>query len=319
MVHYKSLVGLLIIIFAKKSLKGSIREVWVAEKKLGFNNNFANKGAVAIRVDIDNWKFGFINWHLESGSKNLQKRIKQITELHKKGGFISSLFDSRETAELNSAFGKPIAFDLFDYLFISGDLNFRIKQQEKTLQKMIEDLNYPDLAKFDELINLRLYNDDLKKYKEFPIRFQPSYKIKPRSSPIEYEYSKGRLPSYWDRILYKPNPDISWSLYDWGDYTISDHLPVIAQFDLYIENTEILDNEDYRLSVWKDNIQWLNLERNTSQVPMNIPYELSLPEEDEIELPGLFKHYSEQYSSHAKLEIEQRPEEAEVSIFILWL
>jgi len=62
--------------------------------------------------------------------------------------------------------------------------------------KMIEGEQYEDLSKFDELINLKIYNEDLKKYDEYPINFCPSYKIKPRSDPMTYETSKGRLPSY---------------------------------------------------------------------------------------------------------------------------
>lgn len=57
LVTQKALVGLLLVIFAKKSLKTNIREVISSEKKLGFNNSFGNKGAIAVRMDIDNTKF----------------------------------------------------------------------------------------------------------------------------------------------------------------------------------------------------------------------------------------------------------------------
>lgn len=126
----------------------------------------------------------------------MQKRIKHITEIHKTSGFLSTLFDARERAEFKDKKGNASSFDIFDYLFLSGDLNFRIKQQEQTLMKYIKDENYNELSKFDELINLRVYNDDLKKYKEHPINFRPSYKLKPKSVPLSYETSKGRLPSY---------------------------------------------------------------------------------------------------------------------------
>lgn len=118
MVSHKALVGLLIIVFAKKSIKTSIREVTFTDKKLGFNNSLGNKGAVAIRVDIDNCKFCFINCHLESGPSNLQKRIKQVNELHKISGFLSNLFDAREQSELKDSNGVANPFVIFDYLFL---------------------------------------------------------------------------------------------------------------------------------------------------------------------------------------------------------
>lgn len=56
LVSSKSLVGMLLVIYAKKGMKSRIRDVSFASKKLGFNNNFGNKGAVAIRMDIDHSK-----------------------------------------------------------------------------------------------------------------------------------------------------------------------------------------------------------------------------------------------------------------------
>jgi hypothetical protein len=111
-------------------------------------------------------------------------------------GFLGTLFDTREIAEFKDRDGKADPFEIFDYLFFSGDLNFRIRQQEMTLMTMLASKKYEELAKFDELMNLRMYNEDLKRYAEEPIKFPPSYKLKPKSKPLAYECSKGRLPSY---------------------------------------------------------------------------------------------------------------------------
>jgi hypothetical protein len=56
LVNHKALVGLLILVFAKKGMKSNIRDVVIASKKLGFNNSLGNKGAVAIRMDINDSK-----------------------------------------------------------------------------------------------------------------------------------------------------------------------------------------------------------------------------------------------------------------------
>lgn len=51
--------------------------------------------------------------------------------------------------------------------------------------------------------------------------------------------------------------------YDVSESTISDHLPVYAQFECYVEDPNILEDE-YQLLVNKDGIQSLNLERQDS-------------------------------------------------------
>ena len=227
-------------------------------------NSFGNKGAVAIRIDINKSKFCFINWHLESGTKNLKKRIKQINEFHKPNSFLNQLFDHREFEALKDSEGKVSAFEVFDFVFLSGDLNFRITQKEVVIKNMISKGEYDNLIKIDELHNLRLYNNDLKNYNEHEINFRPSYKYVPRSSPLEYETSKNRMPSYWDRILYKPSGEIFWSRYDCSSYSISDHLCVCWEFEVYVECIEHFA-DDYRLSI-KNNMNILQNNSNTSLV-----------------------------------------------------
>lgn len=48
-------------------------------------------------------------------SKN---RIKQVTEIHKIGGFLNNLFDSRELAENADCNNKSVPFDILDYVFL---------------------------------------------------------------------------------------------------------------------------------------------------------------------------------------------------------
>ena len=47
-----------------------------------------------------------------------KNRIKQVNEIHKIGGFLNNLFDSRELAENTDSNNKAIPFDIFDYLFL---------------------------------------------------------------------------------------------------------------------------------------------------------------------------------------------------------
>jgi hypothetical protein len=87
-------------------------------------------------------------------------------------------------------------------------------------------------------------------------------------------------------------------------------LPVIAQFELYVENTENVDKEDYRFSVSKERIRSLDLNRKASVVPMHHDTnELSIPElsEEEIENPlALMKGISVPVNDDIDAKIEKQ-------------
>lgn len=119
-----------------------------------------------------------------------------------------------ELQSLKDSKGNFSAFNVFDFIFLTGDLNFRITQKEVVIKQMIDKGEFNDLLKRDELYNLKLYHDQLKLYYEHDVGFKPSYKFKPKSSPLVYETSKDRMPSYCDRILYKPSKNIWSNRYD---------------------------------------------------------------------------------------------------------
>lgn len=87
-------------------------------------------------------------------------------------------------------------------------------------------------------------------------------------------------------------------------------MPVIAQFELYVENTENVDKEDYRFSVSKERIRSLDLNRKASVVPMHHDTnELSIPElsEEEIENPlALMKGISVPVNDDIDAKIEKQ-------------
>lgn len=50
--------------------------------KLGFLGQVANKGAVIIKMFIDDTLLCFINAHLEHGQKSLQSRLINLKDIH---------------------------------------------------------------------------------------------------------------------------------------------------------------------------------------------------------------------------------------------
>lgn len=98
-------------------------------------------------------------------------------------------------------------------------------------------------------------------------------------------------------------------------------MPVIAQFELYVENTENVDKEDYRFSVSKERIRSLDLNRKASVVPMHHDTnELSIPElsEEEIENPlALMKGISVPVNDDIDAKIEKQRQLKAVSLHFI--
>lgn len=63
----KQIVGIAVFVFIKKSIANRLNNLDFDIIKLGVGGNFGNKGAVLIRLNIDNSSLCFINCHLESG------------------------------------------------------------------------------------------------------------------------------------------------------------------------------------------------------------------------------------------------------------
>ena len=83
-VRHQSLVGILLLIFAKQEITPRISRVDADVVKTGLGGNFGNKGGAIIRMFIDDSSFCFINCHLESGNKANNVRLSNIIDIHQK-------------------------------------------------------------------------------------------------------------------------------------------------------------------------------------------------------------------------------------------
>lgn len=72
------LVGLGIFIFAKDAIKHRITRVSGDVVKMGFISSMANKGAVVVKMYLDDTLLCFSNVYLESGQKSLNSRLLNI-------------------------------------------------------------------------------------------------------------------------------------------------------------------------------------------------------------------------------------------------
>ena len=78
LIKAKELLGIGLIIFAKDSLKDRISKVSYDTVKLGFMGSIANKGAVIIKMHVDDSIFCFSSVHFEHGVKSLNTRLLNL-------------------------------------------------------------------------------------------------------------------------------------------------------------------------------------------------------------------------------------------------
>ena len=67
MVKWKNLVGIIIVMFVREPFVKRIKHLECDEIKTGLGGKLGNKGAVFIKLSVDDSNICIINTHLESG------------------------------------------------------------------------------------------------------------------------------------------------------------------------------------------------------------------------------------------------------------
>ena len=180
--------GILTMLFLKRPLLCYCRKMKLGSVRTGMGGLIGNKGAAIIKFDIGDFTLCFVNCHLPPHEENNQKRLQ----------------------DLKFIFGEPCidnqAIDLYDSVFLFGDLNFRLEgvTYDDAIQA-IKEKQYKELLAYDQLIIDQKEGSpsgsQLMLYLEGEIEFQPSYKFEPLTDNYT-DPSKGRVPSWCDRILW---------------------------------------------------------------------------------------------------------------------
>ena len=229
------LVGIYIIIFAKKSIIKYIKNFDYQIIKTGFMGSIGNKGACLLRFNINDSKIAIACNHLSAGQELYESRRTEITDV------------------LNTSFKKypNINFKDYDYYFFFGDLNSRISLDYSN--ELIDDILKNKSKILNGDFNNILIHDQIKKYQkesslilqmdEAPIKFSPTYKYIIGSN--EYDKNKKRIPSWTDRILFKKFSETSPLAYNKCLLSLSDHQPI---YGVYRIKTEEI-NKDKRQKI----------------------------------------------------------------------
>ena len=219
------LVGIYIIIFAKKSIIKYIKNFDYQIIKTGFMGSIGNKGACLLRFNINDSKIAIACNHLSAGQELYESRRTEITDV------------------LNTSFKKypNINFKDYDYYFFFGDLNSRISLDYSN--ELIHDILKNHSKTLNGDFNNILIHDQIKKYQkesslilqmdEAPIKFSPTYKYIIGSN--EYDKNKKRIPSWTDRILFKKFSETSPLAYNKCLLSLSDHQPIYGVYRIKTE------------------------------------------------------------------------------------
>jgi endonuclease/exonuclease/phosphatase family metal-dependent hydrolase len=234
------LMEIKLMVFIHRKHLGRVGKVSVVSEATGIGNVVGNKGAVAVRMELDDTSLCFISSHLAAheGAKFLQHRNENVLEI------MRSLEKSSRTGNI------PIVHQCCHIVWM-GDLNYRLDLQ-RTIPKATtwsfeekwdhinnatERGDYVTLLQSDELRCEMEKQTVFANWSEGDISFKPTFKVERGQSRSSYQQL--RLPSYCDRILYHslPRHKANLKLIKYAaveEFSTSDHKPIYAVFNLSI-------------------------------------------------------------------------------------
>ena len=251
-VHTASLVGLFTCIFVKSSLRGRINHVHAAEIKRGMGGRYGNKGALVVRMVIDDSSLCFINCHLAAGQTETIHRNNDIAAILESEALPSYPLSNDSKAQHVDVFtsgGDGSMILDHEICILNGDLNYRIDTMGRdTVIKHVNQNNLGRLLERDQLLLSKKKNPGfrLRPFQESEIRFAPTYKYNPLSD--DYDTSeKRRAPAWCDRILYRGLGKVKMEEYRRWEVRVSDHRPVSGRLKMRVKTVD----EAKRGKVWE--------------------------------------------------------------------
>lgn len=276
------LVGAALMIFVKVSALSKISNVEGAIKKTGMSGIAGNKGAVAIRMDIEGTSACFVTAHLAAGFGNYDERNRDY-----------------QTITSGLRFQRDRRIDDHDIVTWLGDFNYRIGltyDKARSLVSIAQRGRNTDgtfTSEAEDAIGKLYENDQLniqmvvghcfQFYREGRVKFLPTYKFD--LGKDEYDTSeKARIPAWTDRILWRIKPGTSGMKQ--VEYTsvqgvkFSDHRPVRASFEMYVKRTDEAKKNALMSKLYAKRLKELN---SVSRARTHSDDELSLSPGAELE------------------------------------
>lgn len=223
----KQLVGMLLIIYVKRSLLPHVGDVSADSAGCGIMGMMGNKGGVAIRLCIWDSQLCFINSHLAADSKEVERRNQNYQEIARRLLFQKAPADPLSPRILN-------IWDS-DCLVWFGDLNYRVSLPESDVKGLLNEKRMDILMAYDQLSIERSHGRAFSEFDEAAVQFWPSYKYDPGTNQFDSS-EKRRTPSWCDRILWRRgDPIVTRKYMSHLDLVTSDHKPVTALMEMKVK------------------------------------------------------------------------------------
>ncbi|CAH2066793.1 unnamed protein product [Thlaspi arvense] len=224
----KQMVGVLLTIWVKRSLRKHIQNVRVSTVGVGIMGYIGNKGAVSVSMSINQTFFCFICTHLTAGEREVDqiKRNADVHEIHKRTVFHSV-----------SALGLPKLIYDHERIIWLGDLNYRLNLSYEKTRDLISKKEWSHLLEYDQLVKEYKKGRAFDGWSEGTLQFPPTYKYQAHSDEYTGSDGKGtrRTPAWCDRILSYGN-GMRLVHYRRTEQNFSDHRPVTA---IYLAEVEV--------------------------------------------------------------------------------
>ncbi|KAJ0241106.1 Type IV inositol polyphosphate 5-phosphatase 3 [Hirschfeldia incana] len=224
----KQMVGILLTIWVKRSLRKHIQNVRVSTVGVGIMGYIGNKGAVSVSMSINQTFFCFICTHLTAGEREVDqiKRNADVHEIHKRTVFHSV-----------SALGLPKLIYDHERIIWLGDLNYRLNLSYEKARDLISKKEWSHLLEYDQLVKEYKKGRAFDGWSEGTLHFPPTYKYQAHSDEYTGGDGKGtrRTPAWCDRVLTYGN-GMKLVHYRRTEQKFSDHRPVTA---IYMAEVEV--------------------------------------------------------------------------------
>ncbi|EXJ96369.1 hypothetical protein A1O1_01495 [Capronia coronata CBS 617.96] len=234
------LVGAALMVFVRSSILSRIKNVEGAIKKTGMSGIAGNKGAVAIRMEIESTSVCFVTAHLAAGFANYEERNRDYNTI---------------TSGLR--FQRNRSIEDHEVIVWAGDFNYRIGLSYEKARALVNEAMTGSEKVREEALG-RLYENDqlniqmvvgncFNYYREGRVKFLPTYKYDIGTDNFDTS-EKQRIPAWTDRIVWKINhrstavqageilgTQMKQLAYDSVmSLRFSDHKPVYATFEMGI-------------------------------------------------------------------------------------
>lgn len=241
------LVGILLMVFIEDKHLSFVKDVYAESVATGIMGLMGNKGGVAVRLQIHNTTFCFVNSHLKAHLEETERRNQDYKDILGKLKF-------------EGPYGLTSILDHKIIVWL-GDLNYRIRGMDNTEVRMLADRGkYEPLLVKDQLTQQRNHKKCFEGFHEGSITFKPTYRYDPGTDVWDTS-EKNRIPAWCDRILWRTGPKMEIKLMKYRSHNsinLSDHKPVSALFDVGVR----VVNEAEERRILEDVIRKLDRQEN---------------------------------------------------------